>query len=331
MFAMGPAFFKQGGAAALALSGTFAAATVGVAYSSSLTITGGVAPYSLTGGTGVASGSLPAGLSLSISGSSLMLSGTPTTAATSSFTVSVGSTDAQTATSAQSVIVAVLASSCLLHFDGADGATSFVDETGKAWARFGGAGGAALSTAQAKFGAASLYTSGSVDAIYTGSHADFNFGSGDFNIAIQLYPNAGSLSRYQGIVLKDDTAGGPLNRGWLMLVDSGTHKVTFACYVNATPFLVADNALPVAGTFTQYEVERYGGTLTLYKNGTAVSSVSISGALNATTYPVVVGCLFNSGAISANNQYVGWSDELRIRKEAVRKGNFTAPTAPFAA
>ena len=108
MFAMGPAFFKQATAsyATLALTGTFASATVGVAYSSSLAITGGLAPYSLTGGTGVASGTLPAGLSLSISGSNLVLSGTPTTAATSAFTASVDSSDGQTATSAQSVTVA---------------------------------------------------------------------------------------------------------------------------------------------------------------------------------------------------------------------------------
>lgn len=107
MFAMGPAFFKQAVSyATLTLSGSFAAATVGVPYSSSLAIAGGLAPYSLTGGTGLASGTLPAGLSLSISGSTLVLSGTPTTAASNSFTASIGSTDSQVATSAQSIVVA---------------------------------------------------------------------------------------------------------------------------------------------------------------------------------------------------------------------------------
>lgn len=107
MFAMGPAFFRtaSGGYDTLALSGTFAAATVGTPYSSSLAISGGLAPYSLTGGTGLASGSLPAGLSLSIVGSSLVLSGTPTAASTSLFTASVTSTDGQTSPSPQSVAV----------------------------------------------------------------------------------------------------------------------------------------------------------------------------------------------------------------------------------
>lgn len=107
MFAMGPAFFKAaGGYATLALTGTYPAAMVGVPYSQTLAIAGGLSPYSLTGGTGVASGSLPAGLALSIVGSTLVLSGTPTTAATATFTASVGSTDSQTATSPQSVVVA---------------------------------------------------------------------------------------------------------------------------------------------------------------------------------------------------------------------------------
>lgn len=112
MFAMGPAFFRPtvSGYATLAMTGTFSAATVGVAYSSSIPISGGLEPYSLTGGTGVASGSLDSGFSLSITGTTgarfLTLScASPTTADTMTFTASVDSSDGQTATSAQSVTV----------------------------------------------------------------------------------------------------------------------------------------------------------------------------------------------------------------------------------
>lgn len=112
MFAMGPAFFKQAGAsyATLTLTGTFAAATVGSPYSSSIPISGGLEPYALTGGTGVASGALDSGFSLAITGSAgarfLTLScASPTTADTMTFTASVDSSDGQTATSAQSVVV----------------------------------------------------------------------------------------------------------------------------------------------------------------------------------------------------------------------------------
>lgn len=60
--------------------------TLGTVYSHALTASGGVTPYTWT----VLSGSLPAGLSL---GSSGVISGTPTAAGTSSFTISVSGGD----------------------------------------------------------------------------------------------------------------------------------------------------------------------------------------------------------------------------------------------
>ncbi|WP_171904895.1 Ig domain-containing protein, partial [Hoeflea olei] len=61
-------------------AGALNAGQVGTAYTQTITASGGTAPYSYA----VTSGSLPAGLTLSTGG---VLSGTPTTAANSSFTV----------------------------------------------------------------------------------------------------------------------------------------------------------------------------------------------------------------------------------------------------
>lgn len=86
----------------LVLTGTYAAATNGTAYSSDLTITGGDGTYS---NPRVTTGAAPTGLSLSIVSGKLRLSGTPTATGTFTFTVAVDSGDGQTATSAQSVTV----------------------------------------------------------------------------------------------------------------------------------------------------------------------------------------------------------------------------------
>lgn len=101
-------------AATLAITGDFPDATVGTAYSESLPITGGEEPYTLTGGTGIVSGSLDAGFALSITGTTgarflTLACASPATADTMTFTASVDSTDSQTATSAQSVTVAAAA------------------------------------------------------------------------------------------------------------------------------------------------------------------------------------------------------------------------------
>jgi hypothetical protein len=82
----------------LVVTGSFlATSSVSQAYSSSLSIDGGVPPYS---NPLVASGSLPLGASLSIVRDSVILSGVmPSAPATYDFTVSVESSDGQTATS----------------------------------------------------------------------------------------------------------------------------------------------------------------------------------------------------------------------------------------
>jgi hypothetical protein len=55
-------------------AGALAALTVGTAYSADIAISGGVSPYTVA----VTSGALPSGISASVAGSNVVLSGTPT-------------------------------------------------------------------------------------------------------------------------------------------------------------------------------------------------------------------------------------------------------------
>ena len=66
---------------------TVPAPVLGQAYSFNLPFTGGVGPYTCS----ITAGSLPTGIALSLSGSSCLLSGTPTVAGSSTFTVQVAS------------------------------------------------------------------------------------------------------------------------------------------------------------------------------------------------------------------------------------------------
>lgn len=78
---------------------TLANGTVGTAYSATLAATGGVTPYTWS----LATGTLPAGLSLSATSGAI--TGTPTAAATSNFTVQVADSAKNTATKALSIVV----------------------------------------------------------------------------------------------------------------------------------------------------------------------------------------------------------------------------------
>ncbi len=85
---------------AVTTTSSLTAGTASAAYSLTLAVTGGTAPYTWS----VISGSLPAGLSLSAAG---VLSGTPTTAGTYTFTIQVvdSSTTPQTATLTATIVI----------------------------------------------------------------------------------------------------------------------------------------------------------------------------------------------------------------------------------
>jgi hypothetical protein len=83
----------------ITLDDTLADGTVGAAYTGAVAATGGTGPYTYA----VTSGTLPAGLTLASNGA---VTGTPTTAATSAFTVTATDTNGDTGSRAYSVTVA---------------------------------------------------------------------------------------------------------------------------------------------------------------------------------------------------------------------------------
>ncbi|RZN13686.1 autotransporter outer membrane beta-barrel domain-containing protein, partial [Bradyrhizobium sp. Leo121] len=90
------------------VAGALGGGTIGVAYNQTVTASGGTAPY----GYAVTSGSLPAGLSLDPSTGKI--SGTPTAASNSSFTVTA--TDANRTTGSAGYTIAISASAASFTF-----------------------------------------------------------------------------------------------------------------------------------------------------------------------------------------------------------------------
>jgi hypothetical protein len=110
------------------------AGAVDTAYSQTLAATGGTTPYNWS----VSSGTLPAGLSLSTGG---VLSGTPTTAESSSFTVRVAGANSASSTKDFSVTINAAAPppSINLSSDSDGGGCSVVGRTGPGGAGIDGA------------------------------------------------------------------------------------------------------------------------------------------------------------------------------------------------
>jgi hypothetical protein len=79
---------------------TLPAGTVSTPYSATLVASGGTAPYTWS----VTTGTLPAGLTLSAAGA---ISGTPTAAGTSTFTVTVSDSSSPVLTATQTLVIQV--------------------------------------------------------------------------------------------------------------------------------------------------------------------------------------------------------------------------------
>ena len=343
MFAMGPAFFGRASApATLALSGTFPAATVGVAYDEYLTISGGVTPYSLTGGTGLASGSLPAGLSLSIDSTThLRLSGTPTTSGTATFTASVDSTDSQTATSAQSIAVAagattytaaVLSDSPVAYYRCDDNASN------NAVVPAVGSPGFNAVLASGASGTANTSTVTTAGLLAGAADAAFSFSAAQYIRAPALAASFASLTvwtfecvynaivvpYYGTLVQSGPVASGSTGSLEVNAVDAGSGKY-YLRFMQSGVGQVASTPNYNLGTKVHLAVVRNGATDYVYINGTLLASFA-----NVWTMRTTDTWRFGAGSFSGTDgqyPFAGVLDEIAVYGTALSGARIAAHAA----
>lgn len=347
MFAMGPAFFKAASAsyATLALTGSFAPATVGTAYSSSISISGGLEPYSLTGGTGVASGSLDSGFSLSITGTTgarflTLTCASPATADTMSFTASVGSTDSQTATSAQSVVVSALDPYwsevvSLLHCDGTDGSLVFTDAKGLVWAS---GLNTTIDNSVTLIAGGAIKLQGRVglnNSYLRTPKSGIVFGSQDFCIDITVNLLAMPGSGLIGALFSDGDETGPDYYGlrWFINPDGSIVAYVSSGGTSVTLTLTSAAGVVAAGTRSRLRLSRSGTSFKMFAEGAVVASGTMTGAVYrpSKSTDVYIGMALDRGSTPAAQ---GWLasrvDEWRVTIGAAREhAAYTPSNVPF--
>jgi hypothetical protein len=187
-------------------------------------------------------------------------------------------------------------------------------------------GNAQISTAQSKFGGASMYFDGSGDALALPANINLAMGSGDFTIEMWVYAALASNST---------TVGGSWPRFFTLGTAQGSGNINSYVASGATVYIDIDGAggplsftasTLLNSTWNHYAITRSGTTLKAFVNGTQVASSTASNNLNlaATTQSWI-------GAISSSaGTFNGYIDDLRITKGVARyTANFTAPTAAF--
>ena len=207
----------------------------------------------------------------------------------------------------------------LLHFDGADASTTFTDVKGHT---FTANGNAQIDIAQSLFGGASGLFDGSGDYISTPNSADFNFGTGDFEVEVAVRFNALPVNTAAVIFSTYDGGAG----SWAVEYrNDGGLGNRFCFQIGTTQYNFAWT--PSINTWYRTAVSRSGTALRAFINGTQIGSTLTDSSNIGNTAPLWIGALNSGGAAFFFN---GWLDECRITKGvAPHTANYTPDTAPF--
>lgn len=206
--------------------------------------------------------------------------------------------------------------SLLLHMNGTNLSTTFIDSSSNAFAVT--SSNALITTSYSRFGGSSGAFNGSTPSYLTiPSNAAFNFGTNDFTIECWVHPTLGATSAYQGIACHDSIGG---TRGWLLFMDVSTGYLNFAAWSGATNALCSSTVTPNINALNFIQVNRVSGVFNLYLNGVLIASNSVNTTLSVgfPTTPVCIGSLYGVSGVTTNSAFSGYVDDLRITKGVSR-------------
>jgi RHS repeat-associated protein len=256
--------------------------------------------------------------------------GTPTVTATNTMTRTVTRTPVPTNTGATATFTPTATltpwsgvdayTKAMLHMNGTDASTSFVDETGKTWTV---AGNTQIDTAQSKFGGASALFDGTGDYLSTADSNDFAFGNGDFTIdfwvRLNTLPASGS---YMNIWSQYQSAGNYLN--FFIYNNAGSYSLNIQEYVAGANTLNVGRAIttPAVGQWHHVAYVRSGNNWLFFLNGLQAGT-NLTNTVTLTNFsaPVSIGQIVSAYYLN------GSIDEFRVSKGVARwTSNFTPPT-----
>ncbi|NBO98578.1 MAG: hypothetical protein EBU90_00355 [Proteobacteria bacterium] len=201
--------------------------------------------------------------------------------------------------------------SLLMHFDGSNGSTTFTDSSIHN-RTFTASGSAIISTANSKFGGASLQ----VNSGYLTAPSDSSLGfDGDFTIECWLYLNNNDIG-YQWFV--NTSENGQDQTGWTLYTESNSLLSFLARNPNSGGWSFGlQGPQPPANEWFHYAVVRSGSTLKMFVNGVDVNASPI--VSSDFSQPVAYGDTFSIGNyVFIDIPLDGFIDEVRVSKGVAR-------------
>jgi hypothetical protein len=213
--------------------------------------------------------------------------------------------------------------SLLMHFNGTNGSTTMTDNS-KNNITVTATNGAAISTAQSKFGGTSLLLDGTNDYVSVTNNSAFDFGAGDFTIEYWEYRTLSST--LSPILSRHSNSYAPYLIGWYD--SSVSSAIVMYMSSNGSSWDIASNVSMgtiTTNVWTHYAVTRQGNTFRTFQNGIQISTFT-----SAATFPAGVGPL-EIGRYEGTYYFKGgYIDELRITKGVARyTGSFVTQSTAF--
>lgn len=212
------------------------------------------------------------------------------------------------------------AASLLLHANGSNGSTTFLDASQFAQTTTA-VGNAQQSTAQFKFGSASALFDGSGDYLQGNGSSRYAFGTGNFTIDFWMRPSSFAVN--VSLVDFRDGAG-----DYPTLI--GNNTLARIDYMANLTIRINGSSTVSLNTWSHVALSRDGTNTRLFLNGIQQGS---TWATDTTDYQVaasrpVIGA--NGFNIPASVYFNGYIDEFRISKGVARwTSDFTPPTMQY--
>ena len=214
--------------------------------------------------------------------------------------------------------------SLLLHMDGANGSTTFTDNSSNALS-VTAVGNAQISTTQSKYGGASGTFDGAGDSVtITGSGGQFAFGTSPFTIEFWLY--AQNVTTRQGLYSNNINSSGGLNSGPVFAITGvgSTGKLGVGNVGQADRVATSNNAILI-NTWHHIALVREGTSTNqtkIYVDGVAAGQGTMADNFSVSRDAAVGRTIFYSEFLD------GFIDDFRTTKGVAR--TITAsPTSAF--
>lgn len=224
----------------------------------------------------------------------------------------------------------------MADFDGTNGSQALFPEQSPATnGNISFVGNAQLSTANPKFGTASLLLDGVGDSCRIVDDADWDFGSGAFTIDIWAYFSDATFisSNAQTLISRWQSSGN--QRGWQLRTrgDLGTKTLEFNYTTDGTAgtsAIVSGTWTPTINTWYHIAVDRGGNVFRTYVDGVMLAKVTAAVTIFDASGTLRIGAVDSSGTDVLFLK--GNLDDIRITKGVARYASdsgYTVPTAAF--